>query len=101
MVERLRGRAGKEQRLRRLRRTDGLCEHCAKRGRVTVATVVNHIRPLAHGGSDEDENTENLCRACDRAATAEQFGHDTHRGDVGCTRSGRPLNPDHPWNRAG
>jgi len=42
---------------------------------VTVATVVNHIIPLAHGGSDEDENTENLCAECDKVVTAEQFGH--------------------------
>jgi 5-methylcytosine-specific restriction protein A len=46
-----------------------------KVSRVEVATVVNHIIPLAHGGSDEDENTENLCRPCDIIVTAEQFGH--------------------------
>ena len=42
---------------------------------MTVATVVNHIIPLAHGGSDDDDNTENLCRPCDLEVTAEQFGH--------------------------
>lgn len=42
---------------------------------MAVASVVNHIIPLAHGGSDEDANTENLCRPCDLTVTAEQFGH--------------------------
>jgi 5-methylcytosine-specific restriction protein A len=71
------------QRKRRLERTNRLCERCIGRGRwkgkglgrVSVATIVNHIIPLAHGGSDEDENTENLCRPCDLVVTAEQFGH--------------------------
>ena len=75
MVERLRGRAGQAQRLRRLKRTDGLCEHCLKAGRPELATEVNHIKPLAHGGSDEDSNTENLCTPCHEKVTAEQFGH--------------------------
>jgi 5-methylcytosine-specific restriction protein A len=47
------------------------------KGRVEVATVVNHKIPLAHGGSDEDDNTENLCPDCDKAETARQFGYKT------------------------
>lgn len=82
-TERLRGRAGQAQRKRRLARTNGLCERCSGSGRwigkglgkVSAATVVNHIVPLIHGGSDEDENTENLCRSCDLIVTAEQFNH--------------------------
>ena len=82
-TERLRGRAAVAQRRRRLARTNGLCERCTGQGRwkgkglnrVSEATVVNHIIPLAHGGSDEDANTENLCAPCDLIVTAEQFGH--------------------------
>lgn len=74
MVERLRGRRAVEQRLRRLRRTHGLCEECLKEGRTEVATVVNHKIPLIHGGSDEDDNTENLCKRHDDIITAKQFG---------------------------
>jgi 5-methylcytosine-specific restriction protein A len=74
-VERLRGRAAVEQRLRRLRRTSGLCQDCTTQGRVEVATVVDHIVPLAHGGSDRDENTRNLCKLHHAERTAEQFGH--------------------------
>jgi 5-methylcytosine-specific restriction protein A len=74
-VERLRGRAGQAQRLSRLRRTSGLCEDCATEGRVEVATVVDHIIPLALGGSDDDANTRNLCKRHHEQRTAEQFGH--------------------------
>jgi 5-methylcytosine-specific restriction enzyme A len=74
MAERLRGRRGVEQRLRRLRRTHGLCEECLEEGRVEVAVVVNHKVPLIQGGSDDDENTENLCKRHDDIATAKQFG---------------------------
>jgi len=79
MVERLRGRRAVEQRRRRLRRTKGLCEDCLNEGRSIPATVVDHIVPLALGGSDEDENTRNLCEDCNRARTAEQFGHKLKR----------------------
>lgn len=96
--KRLRGRAGQEQRARRLARTDGLCEHCLAEGRSTIATVVNHKLPLARGGDDIDENTENLCAHHDAKVTAEQFGKrdPTTRG---VDRSGRPLDASHPWNR--
>ncbi len=75
MVERLRGRAGQRQRKRRLERTNGLCERCDKQGVTRLATVVDHIQPLALGGSDEDRNTRNLCGPCHDEVTGEQFGH--------------------------
>lgn len=88
---RLRGRRAVEQRKRRLERTHRLCERCKGLGRwagkglnrTTVAKVVNHIVPLAHGGSDDDSNTENLCRPCDLIVTAEQFGHRPPRQEIG------------------
>jgi 5-methylcytosine-specific restriction protein A len=97
VVERLRGRAAVAQRKRRLARTHGLCERCSGlnrwhgqgTGRVSVATVVNHIIPLAHGGSDEDDNTENLCRECDLIVTAEQFGYRAPKRQIG--RDGWPT----------
>ncbi len=97
MVERLRGRAGQQQRKRRMARTAGLCERCQSRGRVTIATVVDHIEPLALGGSDEDENTRNLCDSCHLEVTAEQFGHEKR---VSFSADGLPADPDHPWRRA-
>ena len=97
--KRLRGRAGQEQRQRRLARTDGLCEHCLAEDRVTLATVVNHILPLARGGEDIDSNTENLCAEHDAIVTAAQFGKAEAVRGKGVGRDGRPTSGDHPWNR--
>ena len=107
MTERKRGRAGQRDRERRMARTNGLCERCACLNRwcdrhpprVTLATVVNHIVPLAMGGPDTDENTENLCKPCDLIVTAEQFGHAAPIEARGIGRDGRPTAADHPWNR--
>jgi 5-methylcytosine-specific restriction enzyme A len=76
---RLRGRKAVAQRKRRLQRTHGLCEDCTASGRVTIATVVDHIIPLAKGGPDTDDNTRNLCDEHHRKRTAEQFGHRERR----------------------
>lgn len=76
MTERIRGRLGVAMRKNRLQRSHGLCEHClaAEPKRIRIATVVNHKIPLAHGGPDTDDNTENLCDDCDKAETARVFG---------------------------
>lgn len=99
MGERLRGRAGQRQRARRLARTNGLCERCPDYGRVRLADVVDHIKPLALGGEDVDANTRNLCHPCHAEVTAEQFAHAGPIKGKGVGRDGRPTNPDHPWNR--
>lgn len=101
MVERLRGRAGQKQRQRRLDRTDGLCERCQAKGIVRLADEVDHINPLALGGSDADSNTRNLCKPCHDEVTAEQFGHAHPVKGRGVNRAGRPTSADHPWNRGG
>ncbi|WP_375421674.1 HNH endonuclease [uncultured Sphingomonas sp.] len=90
MIERLRGRAGHAQRLRRLKRTKGLCERCGAKGVVALATVVDHIQPLALGGSDEDRNTRNLCDPCHDQVTAEKFGFTTP-AKVGTDKDGWPI----------
>lgn len=72
---RLRGRRAVEVRARRMARTHGYCERCEGNGVYGVrAVVVDHEKPLAHGGPDIDENTRNLCAECHRRVTAEQFG---------------------------
>lgn len=80
--KRIRGRKGVALRQRRLERTNYLCERCKANGIVRVAKVVNHKIPLAHGGEDVDENTENLCHECDEIVTAEQFGR-TRKAAIG------------------
>lgn len=75
-----------------------LCVECAKFGRVTQATVVDHIQP--HRGNmkmfwDRD-NWQGLCKHC----------HDSHKqrleksGKVmGCDDDGNPIDANHHWNR--
>jgi len=70
---RLRGRAGVEQRRRRLE-AEPLCRDCLSSGKVTPATVPDHIVPLAHGGPDVDTNVRCLCRRHHLLRSAEQFG---------------------------
>ncbi|WP_332717369.1 HNH endonuclease [Pelagibacterium mangrovi] len=72
---RLRGRAGVKQRHRRMLRTNYMCELCQAKDIITIATVVDHVVPLALGGTDDDSNTRNLCDEHHRQVTAEQFGH--------------------------
>lgn len=92
---RLRGRAGQQQRQRRLLRTFGMCEDCRTEGITRLATAVDHIVPLSKGGPDTDANTRNLCDDHHRTRTAEQFGHRPPR--LGVDRHGWPLDPNHPW----
>lgn len=76
MVKRLRGRRGVEQRKRRLQ-AEPLCRDCRAKGLTTEATVIDHILPLALGGTDDDLNCRALCKLCHDQRTKEQFGHRT------------------------
>jgi 5-methylcytosine-specific restriction protein A len=71
---RIRGRRGVELRKRRLR-AEPLCRLCKDEGRVTAATVVDHIKPLALGGTDTDDNCRSLCADHHDQVTREEFGH--------------------------
>jgi 5-methylcytosine-specific restriction protein A len=98
MGERLRGRAGQVARKRRLD-AEPACRRCRDRGFTTIATVPDHIQPLALGGLDVDDNIRCLCEPCHLEVTAEEFGHSEPIKARGISRSGRPTSPDHPWNR--
>lgn len=95
-VERKRGRPGQRQRKRRLQRSKGLCEACLRKGISRLAVEVHHKIALAQGGSDEDDNTENLCKPCHDQATAEQFGFASV--ERGVDIEGRPTFSKHHWN---
>ncbi|QIG81885.1 HNH endonuclease [Sphingosinithalassobacter tenebrarum] len=73
---------------------------CLAQGRTEPAVEVDHIKPLALGGLDVDENTRNLCEPHHRAVTAEQFAFDVAAGGRGVDVAGRPTGPDHPWSAA-
>lgn len=74
MGERIRGRKGVELRRRRLA-NEPLCRMCKAEGRITAATVPDHIKPLAKGGEDVDENIRCLCADHHDQVTREEFGH--------------------------
>ncbi len=53
-------------------RAEPLCRICTEQGRVTAATLVDHIQPIADGGERLDEsNLQSLCSRCHADKTAE------------------------------
>jgi 5-methylcytosine-specific restriction protein A len=69
----VRGRGRPLQRARRRLFDEApLCVTCLAEGHVTIATIRDHVIPLADGGRDVDANTQGLCFAChDRKSAAE------------------------------
>lgn len=55
-----------------LKRDGGLCQPCLRARRVTRATQVDHIKPKAEGGTDEESNQQSICDACHKAKTARE-----------------------------
>ncbi|MGF6839888.1 5-methylcytosine-specific restriction protein A [Paraburkholderia youngii] len=93
----LRGSGGKWQgiRARQLKRRP-LCELCeaATPQRKTPATVVDHKRRLADGGSNRPSNLQSLCEDCHKAKTRRERNGGK---PAGCDVNGLPLDPLHPW----
>lgn len=70
---RIRGRRAVALRLERLA-AEPLCRDCKAKGLDTLATVPDHIVPLAHGGTEDPSNIRCLCERCHQDRTCEQFG---------------------------
>lgn len=51
-----------------------LCEMCKRKGLVTPAEEVHHIKPLAQGGTNDEENLMSLCKVCHSEITAKEGG---------------------------
>lgn len=78
MTNRIRGRKGVKLRKARLR-AEPLCRDCKANGIIRAAVTPDHIKPLAQGGTDTDDNIRCLCAECHRKRTAEQFGYRRRR----------------------
>lgn len=70
-VSRLRGRALQRRRAELFARQP-LCQWCAREGRVTLATIRDHIVPLAEGGAETESNVQALCQACSDVKTQQE-----------------------------
>jgi 5-methylcytosine-specific restriction enzyme A len=85
-----------------------LCASCQGGGRLTSATVVDHVVP--HCGDRQlfwdRDNWQALCKGCHDSKTVrdgrwgrQSWGEQNVRRRYGCHIDGMPLDPEHPWNR--
>ena len=56
-----------------------LCVKCEAIGHVTIATIRDHIVPLAEGGRDDEANVQPLCQACSDAKTQQESARGARR----------------------
>lgn len=74
-VERkLTGRPWRRLRQQVLQRDKYLCQVCLALGRLTEADEVDHIIPIAKGGSDHPDNLQSICTPCHKGKTASEGG---------------------------
>ena len=59
-----------------------MCRECRKHGRLSIATIRDHIRPLAEGGTDDDDNIQPLCLPCSDAKTAAESARGADRSGL-------------------
>lgn len=79
-----------------------LCENCLRYGRITPATVCDHVDPASKLNAETffAGPFQSLCDAepwrCHSSAkqSEERLGH-----VKGSTEDGRPIDANHPWNR--
>jgi 5-methylcytosine-specific restriction protein A len=74
------GHAWRIKRARILKRDHYLCQSCAKIGRVTSASEVDHVVSRANGGTEDDDNLQSLCNPCHKAKTATEKGQTSPAG---------------------
>lgn len=80
---RKRGRAGQRDRAAMMA-AEPLCRKCLAEGRTRATTVIDHIVPLAWGGSDTRGNKQGLCDPChDEKSKAERAIDAAQRGRFG------------------
>lgn len=81
-------------RKRILERDSRLCQPCLRQDVLQPAKEVDHVRPKAEGGTDDDNNLQAICGPCHRRKTAEEsaraLGHRRPRRTVGTDANGWP-----------
>ena len=75
MSERIRGRKWMAIRSRIMARDCNLCQSCKKQGKLTLATEIDHIKALANGGSNDDDNLVAICASCHETKTNDDLGY--------------------------
>ena len=65
----LTGRPWRRLRDEVMSRDDYVCQECARNGRLTPATEVDHIINIASGGTDNMTNLEAICSNCHKIKT--------------------------------
>ncbi|WP_369122930.1 HNH endonuclease signature motif containing protein [Novosphingobium aureum] len=79
-----------------------MCRHCAKRGALTMASHVDHIKAISEGGAPfpGHDGLQALCLPCHSRKTArggEAGAASTTKPMKGCDADGNPIDPAHPW----
>lgn len=91
-------KAWKQLRLDHLAK-EPLCVYCQQEGRLTPATVVDHIK--AHKGDlglfYSPDNLQSLCKL--HHDGAKQKAESNKINEIGCDENGFPLDPEHHFNR--
>lgn len=64
-----------------------LCVECQAKGMVVAAAEVDHIVPLADGGTNDDENLQSLCKSCHSRKTARESGFGKEGGAIGSSHT--------------
>lgn len=57
-----------------LTRDRHLCQPCLAKGRIAPANQVDHIKPKAKGGTDDEANLQSICTPCHDAKTITDEG---------------------------
>ena len=77
-------------------REQPLCPECEARSILEPATEVHHSNDNANDNSRD--NLVGLCKPCHSRHTARDMGK-TVIDRMGCDSTGKPLDPNHPWNK--
>jgi len=75
-----------------------LCRYCSQTGRVTDATVADHVVP--HKGDPDlfwHGELQSLCDTCHNSVKQREEKGQTI---AGCTADGMPLDVSHHWNQS-